>query len=224
MQRLRMICAAVLAAALVGVPVWGTPALPNVSPLGTIITADRAHVGEAGADVGTTIYDGDLIKTELQGSLQLRAGAARLLLQSSSSAIVNNGGGFPSAKLLSGAATFSTAKADAFTLFASTAEIRPQTDAPTVGQVSYMDDKEIVVTARRSALIVTVAGDTQVVQEGQSYRVLLDTSDAQGPAGAGGGGPLKAGRSRFLLIATALVAVGTGIAIYYACESNDRPH
>lgn len=221
MQRLRVLCAAVLSLALIGMPVWGVPA-PKVTPLGTVITADHAHVGEAVADVGTTIYSGDSIKTENQGSLQLRAGPARLLLLGSSAAVVDDTSGAPSAKLLSGTAAFSTARADAFTLFVSTASIRPQTDAPTIGQVTFLDDKTIVVTARRASLIVSVEGDTQIVQEGQSYRVALDSSDAQGPQGAGGG-PLKAGRSRFLLIATILTAIGTGLAVYWALESPSSP-
>jgi hypothetical protein len=221
MQRLRVLCAAVLASALIGMPVWGVPA-PKIAPLGTVITADHAHVGDAVADVGTTIYSGDSIKTENQGSLQLRAGAARLLLLGSSTALVEDTSGSPSAKLLRGTAAFSTAKADAFTLFASIALIRPQTDAPTIGQVAFVDDKTIVVTARRASLVVSVDGDTQIVQEGQSYRVALD-ADAQGPQGAGGGGPLKAGRSRFLLLAAVAAAVGTGLALYFALESPSGP-
>jgi hypothetical protein len=155
-----------------------------------------------------------------------------LLLLSSSAAIVNDGEGAPSARLVLGTATFSTGNAHAFTLFASTAAIRPQTDAPTIGQVTYLTDKELLVTARRGGLTVTVEDETQVVAEGSSYKVLLDPSVAQEPAGAGsgnqgpsrgGGGPLRAGRSRFLIMATALTAVGTGIAIYYALESPDRP-
>ncbi|HXX16825.1 MAG TPA: hypothetical protein VEJ47_18135 [Candidatus Eremiobacteraceae bacterium] len=214
------ICVVVLACALGCLPAYSAGA-PNVAPLGTIIAADHAHVGEGTADVGTTIYAGDYIHTDERGSVQVRAGAARLLLLGASSAVVNSEG-FPSAKLLAGTATFSTAKANAFTLFASTAAIRAQTDSPTIAQVAFLNEKEIVVTARRSSLVVTVEGDTQVIQEGQSYRVALDT-DSQGPQGAGGGGPLKAGRSRFLLLATALVAAGTAIAIYYAMESSDRP-
>jgi len=231
MQRLRAISAAVLAWTLVSMPVWAATT-PNVAPLGTVIAADRAHVGDAHADVGTTVYGGDRLSTELQGSVQVRAGAARLLLLSSSAAIVNDGEGAPSARLVLGTATFSTGNAHAFTLFASTAAIRPQTDAPTIGQVTYLTDKELLVTARRGGLTVTVEDETQVVAEGSSYKVLLDPSVAQEPAGAGsgnqgpsrgGGGPLRAGRSRFLIMATALTAVGTGIAIYYALESPDRP-
>jgi hypothetical protein len=129
-----------------------------------------------------------------------------------------------------GTATFSTGNARAFTLYASTAAIRAQTDAPTIGQVTFLNEKELLVTARRGGLTVSVADQTEVVKEGESYRVLLDP-DAQDPAGAGagqgprggGGGPLHAGRSRFLIVATALTAAGTGVAIYKALESPDRP-
>ncbi len=163
----------------------------------------------------------------------MRTGAARLLLLSASTATVNDSEGSPSAKLLHGTATFSTANAHAFILYASTAAIRPQSDTPTIGQVTYVNDKELLVTARRGGLMVTVENETQVVAEGKSYRVLLDPSaaDAQEPAGAGagqgptshGGGPLKAGRSRFLILATMLTAAGTGVAIYESLESPDHP-
>lgn len=233
MERLRAICAAVLAVSLTSMPVWGSTT-PNVLPLGTVIAADHAHVGQANADIGTTVYGGDRLSTDSQGSVQLRAGAARLLLQSASAAIVNDNEGSPSAKLLLGTATFSTGNAHAFTLFASTASVRPLTDAPTIGQVTYLNEKELMVSARRGALSVTVEDETQVVKEGESYKVLLDptAADAQGPEGAGsgnqgprgsGGGPLKAGRSHFLIMVFALTAAGTGVAIYKALESPDRP-
>jgi hypothetical protein len=133
-----------------------------------------------------------------------------------------------------GTATFSTGNAHAFTLYASKAAVQPQMDSPTIGTVTYLSEKELLVTARRGGLTVTVEDEMQVIPEGSSYRVLLDPAAeaAQGPAGAGagqgksqgsGGGPLKAGRSRFLVFATALTAAGTGVAIYYALESPDRP-
>jgi hypothetical protein len=231
MRYLRVLTAAALAVALSCAPLLAG-ATPTTTPLGTIITADRAHIGEAGASVGTTVYSGDRVSTDLQGSMQVRAGAARLLLLSSSAAIVNDNEGAPSAKLVRGTATFSTGNARAFTLYASKAAIRAQTDGPTIGTVTYVDDKELVVSARRGGLTVSVEDEVQVVPEGSSFRVLLDP-EAQGPEGAGAGGqqgghnkgngPLVAGRSRFLMIATGLIIVGTSLAIYKACESADRP-
>jgi hypothetical protein len=233
MQRLRAMGAVALSLSLGCAPLFAG-GRPTTTPLGTVIAADRAHVGEAGANVGTTVYSGDRVSTDLQGSMQLRAGAARLLLQSASAAIVDDNEGAPSAKLVLGTATFSTGNAHAFTMFASKAAIRPQTDAPTIGTVTYLTDRELLVSARRGGLTITVEDETQVVAEGSSFRVVIDPEDAgaQGPEGAGstgrdrnrgGNGPLRAGRSRFLLLATALIAAGTGVAIYKAVESPDRP-
>jgi len=233
MQRLRALCAVLLGLSLVYVPAWGAPT-PNVVPLGTVIAADRAHVGAANASVGTTVYGGDRLSTDPEGSVQLRAGAARLLLLSSSAVIVNDSEGAPSAKLLLGTATFSTGNAHAFTLYASKAAVRPQTDAQTIGQVIYLNEKELLVTSRRGGLTVTVEDETQVISEGTSYRVLLDPSSpepGQGPEGAGSGkrgplqtgGPLKAGRSRFLIVATGVVGAITVFAVSEALESPNRP-
>lgn len=232
MQYLRILCAAAALLMLASSPLCAaTP--PNVTPLGTVIAAERAHVGGASADVGTTVYGGDRISTELQGSVQLRAGAARLLLLSSSDAIVNNNTGAPSAQLLSGTATFSTANAHAFTLFVSTAAIRPQTDGPTIAQVTYLNAKELLVASRRGPLTVTVGDDTQVVPEGSSFRVVLDPPEAaaQEPEGAGTKhdkenehrGPRVAGRSRFLLMAVTVTGVVTALAAAEAFESPARP-
>jgi hypothetical protein len=230
MQAQRAIFATALSFSLVTIPAWGAPA----AALGTVIAADRAHVGEAKAEVGTTVYGGDSLSTEVQGSVQVRAGKARLLLLSSSSAVVSDVEGAPAAKLLNGAATFSTGNAHAFTLFASAAAIRAQSDVPTIGQVSYISPKELLVHATRGSLVVTVDNDTQLVPEGASYRVLLEQPEemAQGPEGAGsgrqgapGGGhsPLKAGRNRFIYLAGGLTAVATYLAISEALESAQRP-
>lgn len=232
MRGLRALLAAVLSYSLVAIPACGGTT-PTVAPLGTVITADRANIGQSGADVGTTVYSGDRLSTASQGSLQIRAGAARLLLASSTVAMVNDEAGAPSAKLLGGTATFATGTAHAFTLYASKAVIRANTDAPTIGQVVYVNEKELLVAAKRGSLVVTVADDMQVVSEGTGYRVLIDPTlaEAQEPAGAGTrsqgpvrtGGPLKAGRSRFLILTTALVAAGTTVAIVKALESEEKP-
>lgn len=233
MKGLRALSAAILTVSLLSIPA-NAGTTPTVAPLGTVITAERAHVGQSPADVGTTVYGGDRLSTEAQGSVQVSAGAARLLLLSSTAAIVNDEEGTPSAKLLVGTATFSTGNAHAFTLHASKAAIRANTDAPTIGQVIYLSDKELLVAAKRGSLLVTVADETQVVNEGTAYRVLLDPTfaDTQEPSGAGapgqgptsrGGGPLKAGRSRFLILTTALTGVATYLAIAESLESPHRP-
>jgi hypothetical protein len=231
MQGLRATFAAILTVSISTTPLFAAPA----SALGTVVTAEKAHVGEALVSVGTTVYGGDRLSTETDGSVQVRAGAARLLLASSSVAIVNDESGAASAKLLKGTATFSTANAQAFTLYASRAAIRPEKNGPTIGQVTYLNDKEMIVHATRSDLTVTVDGETQIIPEGTAYRVLLDPPESmmQAPEGAGsgsqggntnrGGPPLRAGRSRFLIVAVAVTAVATYLAISESLESPNRP-
>ena len=230
MQRLRAIFAAALSVTLATAPLLGAP---TASVLGTVVTAEGAHVDEGIASVGTTVFAGDKLSTEAQGSVQIRAGAARLLLLGASSAMVNDSEGTPSAKLLLGTATFSTGNAHAFTLYASKAAIRAQSDAPTIGQVRLLNAKELLVTSKRGPLSVTVDGETQTIEDGKAYHVYLDPdmAAAQGPAGAGGGqgpsgkggSPLKAGRSRFLIVVVAVTAIATYFAVSESLESPSRP-
>jgi len=227
MQGMRAMFAAAVSVSLAVGPAMGSP---TATALGTVLTAERAHVGDASAWVGTTVYAGDHLSTELQGSVQVRAGAAaRLLLLSASSATIDDKEGAPSAKLLSGTATFSTGNAHAFTLYASTAAIRAQSDAPTIGQVTLLNAKELLVISKRGPLEVTVNGETQTVEEGKAYHVYLDPE--QGPSGAGGaqgpggkgGGPRKAGKNYFMYVVVGVTAFATAFAASEAFESASRP-
>jgi hypothetical protein len=229
MLRPRVVLAVVVSYALLLMPVNGaTPAA-----IGTITSATGAHVGAASASSGSTVFGGDHLSTEKFGNLQVRAGAARFMLSSASSAAVDASSAVPSARLLSGTVVFSTANAKAFLLHASTADIRPRTDLPTVAQVTYVNDKELQVRSTRGSLAITVDGETQIVPEAMAYRVILDPSsyyaaeNAQGPRGVGtrqGGPPLKAGKSHFLLIAIIVTSIATGVALYEALLSPDAPH
>ena len=69
MQGLRAFLAAALLVKLALQSAWRL-AGPANPVLGTVITADKAHVGEGMADVGTTVFGGDRISTEAEGSVQ----------------------------------------------------------------------------------------------------------------------------------------------------------
>jgi hypothetical protein len=62
---------------LIATPISGN----SSSGLGAVASADRAHIGTASAYVGTVVFAGDELNTEQAGSLQVRAGTARLLLK-----------------------------------------------------------------------------------------------------------------------------------------------
>jgi hypothetical protein len=210
---------------LLTAPVWAAPS----SSLGTVVFADRAHVGAAQASVGATVFSGDRLSTEQTGSVQVRAGAARLLLSSASSATFSQDEVSPAATLTFGSATFSTANSKAFALHVASAVIRPQTNQPTIGQVTVLNPKELVVKSTRGSLSIAVGDDVREIPEGAAYRIVLDpnAADAQGPRGAGskgiGGPPIKAAKSRFMWYAIGVTAVVTYFAFKEAFESPERP-
>ncbi|MGB9465846.1 MAG: hypothetical protein WBR10_12115 [Candidatus Acidiferrum sp.] len=229
MARSREIVAAFLASCLLMTPVWGASA----GALGTVVASDRASVGGAGASVGTTVFAGDKVSTADAGSVQLRTGGARFLLSASSLATIDENGGTPQATLLRGSATFSTANAKAFALNAATAIVRPKADEPTIGQVTILSEKQLVVKCTRGALTITVGDESRVISEGSAYRIVLDPSASEAaqsqppPQGAGtkgsGGPPLVAAKSKFVWYAVGAVAVVTFLAVQEALESPDRP-
>jgi hypothetical protein len=232
MGRVRGILALTMSTAMLAAPLWSAPA--PASQLGIVVFADRAKVGVAPASVGSTVFGGDKLTTEADGSVQIRSGAARFLLASSSGAILSNDDSSPAATLISGTATFSTANANAFTLRFANAAIRANTDEPTVGQVSVVSSRELLVKSTRGSLLFSVAGETKIIPEGTAFRVILDPTAAEAAAaeatpGAGGGRsknggpPVSAGTSKFVWYAVAVVTAATILAVHAAYESPDRP-
>jgi hypothetical protein len=113
-----------------------------------------------------------------------------------------------------------------------TAVIKPQSDEPTIGQVTMLGEKQLLVKCMRGALTITVGDDSRVIPEGSAYRIVLDPSaeeaqDQPPPQGAGSKGsgrpPLMAAKSKFVWYAIAAVTIATVIAIHKALESPDRP-
>lgn len=201
--------------------------------LGTVVASQQANIGGQGAPIGTTIFAGDNVSTSDSGSVQLRAGSARFQLGVSSTATMNEEAGMPRATLLRGSAMFSTANAQAFAVSVLKAVIRPESNEPTIGEVSVLDQRQLMVKCVRGALTITVGNDSRVIPEGSSYRVVLDPTaeeeaQSQPPsAGAGGKGmgkpPISAGTSKFVWYATGAVVLLTVIAVHKALESPDRP-
>ena len=206
-------------------PLWAA----SSAAFGTLVFANRARVGNANASAGATVFSGDRLSTDNVGSVQIRAGAARLLLASSSEATLSQDEASPAATLTTGTATFSTANSRAFVLHVASASIRPNTDQPTIGKVSVLSPKELVVKSVRGSLQIAVEDDVREISEGEAYRVVLDPNapDPQGPRGAGtkgmGGPPIKAAKSRFIWYAVAITAGVTFLVVHEALESDYKP-
>jgi len=219
---LRTACAVLMSCSLLATTNSGASAVG----LGTVVYADRAHVGRAQASIGTTIFSGDSLDTEKLGTLQVRAGAARLMLSGESRVTWGAEASMPAATLTSGTATFSTANSKAFALHVATAVIRPRGEEPTVGSVAVLSPKELAVHCSRGALTLTVIDDTLEIPEGTAYHIVLDPNanlDTDNPKAWGNQQPRKSGRNRFVFFLIFFAAAATAIAVYEAWESPDKP-
>src|SRR5437899_10366161 len=64
--------ATLLSLTLLITPLWGAPS----ASFGTVVFADRDHVGSTLASAGATVFSGDRLSTEQCGSAQARSCAA----------------------------------------------------------------------------------------------------------------------------------------------------
>ena len=233
MQYLRSVVAAFLVIAMGSTPGWGATG----PAFGTVVAAEGANVGGGSLSAGTTVFGGDRLFTVSTGSVQLRAGAARLLLSGDSAAVLARDEVSPAASLTRGTAIFSTATSKAFVMHVGSMVIRPGTDNPTVAQVTVVGPKQLMVRSTRGSVSVAVDDDVRVIPEGMAYRIVLDPSDSelasadaadQDPQGVGarsrGGRPRRAGRNRFVWFVIGAGAVITYFALSEAMESPDRPN
>jgi hypothetical protein len=213
--------ALVLSVALIGIPAMAMPASPASVPLGLVLQADRAHVGADITSGGATIYDGDRLETQGDGTMRARLGGSQMYLRASTAAEVHGLSNGFSANLVRGTVVVSSPEGQTFQLLANGATIRPVGTQATVAQVTLVNSKELLLTSNRGAIEVSMGDEVKTIEAGSSYRMEVQPDD-QGAQGSGSGtGPQHTGRSRrlaFFLLGGA-IAVGTGVAVWRALES-----
>jgi len=198
--------------------------------LGIIVQVEHATLGSAAAAEGTTIYDGDRISTNEEGSARLRIGEAMLQLADKSSVILHSDAGREAkefeAELLSGTASLSAAAGTEGEIVASGARVRTVSDTRGVVRVQRIGPYELIVFAERGPAQISYRGDSETIPEGKSYRVLLNPSDDEGTAGSGAKHSGKR-RKALLLIAIPAGAAALAFGLWHetnkGVESPDRP-
>jgi hypothetical protein len=204
-----------LIVSLVEAPVMAAPS----AALGVVMQADRASLRLAPASNGATLFDGDTLSTQTGGNLRMRVGSAQLFLLADSAAALHRTPEATSAALERGTIVLMTSGPEAIELQASEARIRPKNGNPSLCQVTLVSPQELLLTSQRGDLEVTIGEETHTVSEATSYRVLLEPE----PQGPRGNKPRHGGRNKFLPIALILIGVGTGIGVWRALVSPDKP-
>jgi hypothetical protein len=214
-------------AILIGTLING-PILASSKPSGTITETQAALLDRSAAAVGATVYPGDTLETNFNGSMRLRAGLAQIYMPSSSQARIVDAAKGVHAALLHGTIGFSSGPSDIVEVNAIDIAIRSRDGQPAHGRVSIISPTELVVSSIKGGFDVSLDGDTQAISEGRSYRVTI-VQDQPPPQGAGSGTipTVRSGRRKLkvLLIAAASGGAAAGAVYLYRFleESPDRP-
>ena len=206
----------VLSVALIGIPAMSTPANPASAPLGSVLQAERASLGADVTSGGATIYDGDRLATQEDGTLRARLGGSQMYLRPSTIAEVHGLSNGYSASLLQGTVIASSPEGQTFQLLANGAAIRPVGTRATVAQVTWVNSNELLLTSNIGAIQVSFEGDVKTIEAGNSFRMEIQPEDA-GPQGSGA--PTHGGRNHAIYFWIAAIAAATAVGVWRALVS-----
>jgi hypothetical protein len=191
--------------------------------------AERAHLGDAEASEGSTVFAGERLSTDAGGILRITIPALTLQLGGQSSMVL---GRLPDpegnllAELSYGTLVFAAAPKGSMMVAAKEAVVRAAGNAATVAQVWVVNGKELRIYAQRGALEFSYHGESQTIPEG-NYRVVLDPSEREvTELGSDPATKPSAKRHPTFILVAIVVAVAVGIAIpviFHHFESPDRP-
>src|SRR5262249_55425399 len=152
------------------------PAAP--APLGLVATAVSAHLGNAPASEGATVYSGDYLYTDNDGSLLVRIGGVSVELQSSSSAHIYRAPYGAVLELNSGSVVYSTPAnaAQDVVIVASDVRATPILNQADFGRVSIVDSCNVTVQSQRGQVNVRAGSESHLIDAGKAYRVRAENS------------------------------------------------
>ena len=216
-RRIFMLCLVIaLSASLIGIPTMAKPANRVSVPLGLVMQAERAHVGADITSGGATIYEGDRLETQGDGTMRARLGGSQMYLRPSTITDVR---GLPNgfaASLLHGTVIASSPEGQTFELIANGATIHPFGKQATMAQVTWVSPNELLLTANVGAIQVSLEGELKTIEAGNSYRMEIEPEEA---SPQGGRGPSHGGRNHAIYIWVAVAAAATAIGVWRALVS-----
>ena len=165
---------AILIAAIINIPAFAA----DEKPLGLVTQALSAHLGDATVAIGTTVYPGDTIATEVGGTARLKIGGGQIYLLSSSAATLSQSSNAVHAVVARGTVGFSSTGTDQLALEIPEGILHAADGMPSYGQVTIISPLEVVITAYRGTLVLDNDGELHTISEGKSYRVTMDYEPA----------------------------------------------
>ena len=205
--------------ALLVVGLLDLPAMAaNEKPLGMIVQAQSALLGNTDATIGTTVFPGDSLSTGLGGTMRVKLGSGQLYLLSASAATLTQNSSVTHAMVLRGTVGFSTSGTEQVELEVPEGILRAADGQSAYGQVTIVGPQEVIISAYQGALILDNDGELHTIPAGKSYRVTMDLDDAEKPQQEQGypkeTDVHRARRRRHLVLAL-IVTGGVGLVSYF---------
>jgi len=208
---------------LIGISASAASTPTPSAPLGMVVEANNTHTGVDSTNTGATIYDGDHLVTQDDGTMRLRLGLGQMFLHQRTSVRVH---AFPngfSADLDNGTVSAASSEGQTFQLIVDGVSIRPASSHATSAQIAKLGPTEAILISTRGDLQVTLGDEVKTVSAGTSYKLEVESearalgSDQQGPQPAG------RNRNRLLLIAITATVATTGVLAWRALVSPIAP-
>jgi hypothetical protein len=181
------------------------------SPLGILTLAYDAHLNEAAAFPGLSVFEGEDVSTEPEGRLGVRVGRTTVSLGASSSATLHGIDGGAHVDLGAGTVSFSSPENGIVEIHAEEAFLRPEKSQLTQAEVTILAPSVLQIRARRGDLAFRYREEFQVLPEGATYRIYLDSPAAPpGIAGSGAQGSHRLRKVSYFVVGT----VGVGLTAW----------
>lgn len=203
----------------------GLSAMPAIAatsaPMGIVTSAQRALVGHVSAVDGTSIYDGDTLRTEPTGAIRLQFGGSQIVLTGATAVTLNKTAAGVVATVVSGSVRFASVPGSLLEVRTlKSVVINAKGDQPAVGELTVTGPASFQIGSTKGALDVSVNGVDHTVDASTAYNVSLD---GDGSDNGGQKSPRAAGTSGGIWIAVAAIAAGTGVALWLAFRSPSKP-
>lgn len=203
--------------------------------IGIVMEISHGRIGLGTAPEGTAIYDGDLLETQSDMTLQARVHRSQILLQSSSSVEIRRLSNGFSADLLHGTLAVSSAEGETFQVRADEAIISPIGIGPTAAQITRVSANAILLGSSRGRIEVSIEGEVTKLDPGTFYRMEIQPGESgpqdnpkpgteHGDSGDHGPhGPHATTRNRAIFIIVPALGAVTGVVIWRALVSPTTP-
>lgn len=156
----------------------------NERALGVVVQSQIGRLGNTSVAIGTSVYPGDGLWTDVGGSLRVKVGSGQIYLLSSSAMGLSKSDDWVEATISRGTAGFSANYSDHLELIVPQGAIRPAEGQSAYGQVTIISPVEIILSAFRGTLLLDNAGEVHEIAAGTSYRVTILPDEPQQPEGS----------------------------------------